>query len=156
MFTNNCEVLILQKVSPLSWPALSPSISILSLRIECCCYHKANQLSDHNAASFFINSDSTLLFKRNSSLLLSVCHFTGVQSLTNPLPRRARVVHPSSLDSLVDMGPKGLEKSLEGGPVRYVAAPTTHHQFKERRWAEWRGIKEDLTGTYMRVKEVRW
>ncbi len=64
------------------------------------------------------------------------------------------MVHPSSLGSLVDMGPQGLIKSLEGGPVGYVATPTTHHQLKERRWAEWRGIKEDLVGKYMTVTET--
>lgn len=65
------------------------------------------------------------------------------------------MVYPSGGGSLVDMGPQGLIKSLKGGPVGYVATPTTHHQLKERRWAEWRGIKEYLVGKYRRGNQIR-
>lgn len=65
------------------------------------------------------------------------------------------MVRPGSLGSLVDVGSQGLVKSLKGGPVGEVATPATHHQLEERRWAEWRAVKEDLGGKYRRVKEIR-
>lgn len=70
---------------------------------------------------------------------MSVCLLIRV-----PPPRKSQPADPSSLDSLVDVGLQGLVKSLEGGSVRDIATPATHHQLKERRWAEWRGIEEDL------------
>lgn len=39
-------------------------------------------------------------------------------------------------------------ESLKAGPVGYIAAPAAHHQLKERRWAEWRGVEENLVGRY--------
>lgn len=66
------------------------------------------------------------------------------------------MVHPSGFGSLVDVGPQGLVKSLEGGSVGDVATPTTHHQLKERGRAEWRSVEEDLEDQYKRVNEITY
>lgn len=61
---------------------------------------------------------------------------------------------PAAAGSLVDMRPQGLVESLKAGPVGYIAAPAAHHQLKERRWAEWRGVEENLVGRYRDGKRL--
>lgn len=51
---------------------------------------------------------------------------------------------PGALDSLVDVGPQSLVKTLEAGSIQDVTTPTSHHQLKEGGRAEWGGVEEDL------------
>lgn len=124
-----------------------------------CYYQRANQPSAHSSARFpqyFLQQWLALVTQFQSLVFLCQCLPKGVPRQTNPPQRKAWGVHPSSLSSLVDVGPQGLVKSLEGGPVGDVATPTAHHQLEERGRAERRSVEEDLEGKYRRVKETTY
>lgn len=70
---------------------------------------------------------------------------SGIQRWANAVLRKSQSgTDPSGSSSLVDVGPQGLVQSLKVGPVGYVTTPTTHHQLEERRWTQWRSVKENL------------
>lgn len=131
------------KVSPLSWPAICVSISILSHGTVTFTMEQTNLLTTA-LPPYFLRQWLAPVTQFQSVVYLCQCHPKVVPRRTNLPQRKAQVVHPSSLISLVDVGPQGLVKSLEGGSVGYVATPTAHHQLEERGRAEWRSIEEDL------------
>lgn len=115
---------------------MNPAFPFPSLRKECCFFYHQNQ-----HGQFFIPTDS--------DLLLQCCscppRHSGIQRWANAVLRKSQSgTDPSGSSSLVDVGPQGLVQSLKVGPVGYVTTPTTHHQLEERRWTQWRSVKENL------------
>lgn len=93
-----------------------------------------------NTGSFFIPADSERLSQRR----FCPPRRSGMQRWNAPLRKSRSGRDPSG--SLVDVGLQGLVKSLKGGPVGYIATPTTHHQLEERGRTQRGGVKEYLDG----------
>lgn len=142
----------LKKLQNQQWEDLKP------LQTKICIFHLhpvfqntvTNRPLDRSSTSVSVLSRQLCWF--NSSLLFSFVSLPSRRSAASP---ESQTGTPQRPQSLVDVGPQGLVKSLEVGSVLDVATPATHHQLKERRWAEGRGVEEDLVVKWERGTEFK-